>query len=154
MKVTRRIEETTLELLLHEGLIDKNGLEQARARARDLGETPPEAAINIGLVSEKDIARTLCRHLSLPYLNAAKYFVKREVFDVLPIETCETYHLIPLDIIGDILIVAISEALPQQALDEMESTTKLKIRLYVSTLSSVSQALRSLKEQAQPNKQA
>ena len=67
---------------------------------------------------------------------------------------CETYHLVPLDIIGDILIVAISEALPWRALEEIETISGMKLRLYVSTLSSVALATRSLKEQMQSNKQA
>ncbi len=153
MKVTRRIDETTLNLLLHEGLLEKSGVEEAEARARDLGESPPGAAVNLGLVSEKDVAKTLCRQLSLPYLDATRYFIKREVFEILPIRMCETYHLVPLDIIGDILIIAISEALPWRALEEIETTSGMKLRLYVSTLSSVALAIRSLKEQMQSNKQ-
>lgn len=152
MRVTRRVEETTMELLLHEGLLDKNGAKQATARAQDLGETPPEAAINLGLVSEKDVTGALCRHLSLPYLDATRYFVKREVFESLPLDLCETHHFVPMDKIGDLLIIAIAEVLPRRVIEKIETASGLKSRLYVSTLSSVTVAIRSLKEQLQLNK--
>lgn len=146
---TARKEETTLDLLVHEGLLDAASAAQVAARARDLGESLSEAAVGAGLVTEKDIAKTLCKHLSLPYLDVTRYFVKREVFEIMPAEFWGKNRVLPLDRIGEILIVGTCEVLPASVLEEIEVATNCKVRVYISTPVAVAQAMRTLKEQLQ-----
>jgi type IV pilus assembly protein PilB len=148
MKPVRK-EETILELLMHEGFLDANIVAQINARALSVGESPAEAAIAAGAVKEKDIAKTLCKHLSLPYLDATRYFVKREVLDVMPLEFWEKNHVMPLDKIGEILAIAISDVLPNNVKEEIETTANCKVAMYVTTHTALAQAMRAIKEQLQ-----
>jgi excinuclease UvrABC helicase subunit UvrB len=148
MKPARK-EETTLELLVHEKLLDASIAAQISSRAKDLGESTVEAAISSGAVKEKDIARTLCKHLSLPYLDAARYFVKREVFDLMPMEFWEKNRAMPLDRIGNILTIAIADILPDNVKEEIEVSTNCKAAMYVTTHGALAQALHAIKEQLQ-----
>jgi len=152
MKPARK-EETALELLMHEKLLDANTAAQISSRAGDLGESPVEAAISSGAVKEKDIAKTLCKHLSLPYLDAARYFVKREVFDLMPMEFWEKNRAMPLDKIGNILTIAIADILPGNVKEEIEASTNCAVAMYVTTHGALAQALHAIKEQLQAKPQ-
>jgi type IV pilus assembly protein PilB len=153
MKPARK-DETTLDLLAHEGLLDAKAVAQAQARARERGETPAEAAVADGMVAEKDVAKTLCKHLSLPYIDATRYFIKREIVEIMPLEFWEKNHVIPLDRIGRILIVAAADMLPRNVIEEVEAASNCDVRIYISTFTSLMQALRILKEQLQVRSQA
>jgi type IV pilus assembly protein PilB len=148
MKPTRK-EETTLELLMHEGIIDASSAGHIEARARDLGESLSEAAAGAGVVKEKDIAKTLCKHLSLPYIDATRYFVKREVCDIMPMEFWEKNRILPLDRIGDILTVAIADAVPYSVKEEIEGASGCRMAMYVTTPAALAQAIRAIREQLQ-----
>jgi hypothetical protein len=131
------------EILVHEGLVSEDQVAEALRCQATSGELLGELLVKLGYVSEQDIALTLANQFGLPYIDASRYYVSREIAEGFGIETLLAHRYVPLDRIGRILIVAVSGPIEEKVFEEVEKRTKCQIFLYVSTVSQVLQALKS-----------
>ncbi|MBI5368509.1 MAG: hypothetical protein HZA54_15850 [Planctomycetes bacterium] len=131
------------EMLLEEGLITEEHINEALKRQQESGEMLGESLVKLGYTSEMEIARVLATQYALPYINAANYYVPKEVVDLIPLETLTENQIVPLDKIGNSLILAVSGNLNEKVFEEIERMTACQIFLYVSAASQVMQAIRT-----------
>lgn len=130
------------EILVDKGLLSVDQVEKGLKRQMATGELLGEALVKLGVISENDIARTLAIQLGLPYLNAARYAIPREVVPLVPVDTCLEHRLIALDRMPSVLLVAMSGDVPADVLSEITERTGLAPRLCVSTSSQILEAIK------------
>lgn len=131
------------EMLLEEGLITEENIQDALKRQKESGELLGAALVKLGYTTEMEIARVLATQYALPYINAASYQIPKEVADLVPADTLLENQIVPLDRIGNSLIVAVSGHLNEKVFEEIERMTSCQIFLYVSSASQVQAALRT-----------
>lgn len=133
------------ELLINEGLITNEQLQEALKQQQKIGGLLGEVLIKLGYVTEPDIAAALSTQFGLPYINAVNYTVTKDVFDLLPREFLLQNELIPLDKIGNIVTIAVSGTLSEKVFEEIEKKTGCQIFVFVSTASQIKQAIHAQK---------
>lgn len=129
------------EILVEEGLLKDDQLQDALKRQKETGELIGEALVKLGYITEFNIALVLAKQFGLPYLNAALYSVPAEAIEVVPRGMLYEHHFIVLDKIGGTLIIAISRMLPIEIFEEIERKTGARLFVYVSTAAEVTEAL-------------
>ena len=129
------------ELLIEEGLLDKEKLDEALLQQKTSGERLGEVLVRLGRVTEKDIAKTVADQFALPYLGVSQYYLPKEITGILPVESLVEYHCVPIDRIGKVLLLAISGPVDLKVLEGMEQKSGLEISLFVSTTSEIETAL-------------
>jgi len=144
----RRITKKRLgEILLAEGIITSQQLEEALAEQRNSGRLLGEILVKKGLVSEKDIAETLCTQFSFPYISTNQYFVSQEVAGAVPIELMKKHIFVPLDKFNNLLTIAVAGSLTEEILDEIEKASGCQVQIFVSTLSEVKATIEKIEKQ-------
>ena len=129
------------ELLIEEGLLDKEKLEEALKQQKTSGERLGEVLVRLGRVTEKDIAKIVADQFALPYLGVSQYFLPKDIDKVLPVESLVENHCVPMDRIGKVLLLAISGPVDMKVLEELERKAGCEIALVVSTTSEIEGAL-------------
>jgi len=138
------------DVLLEEGLVREQHLAEALTRQKASGEALSAVLQKMGVVSEVELARALCKQFNLPYLDASRYSIPKEVIGIVPAEDMQEHHFAILDKIGKSLLIAISEMPPLEALEDIEKGTGLSLFLVVTTASQLQTALQKLS--AKPEK--
>src|SRR3989338_7350707 len=107
VRLTRMSNKKLGELLMEEGVLGKDKLEEALKQQRGSGEMRGEVLVRLGIVTERDIAKTVATQFALPYLAVSQYFIPKDVIKVLPLQTLVEHQGVPIDRIGKPLLLAI-----------------------------------------------
>ncbi|MCK4295069.1 MAG: type II secretion system protein GspE, partial [Candidatus Marinimicrobia bacterium] len=84
------------QILVEAGKISEDQLTEALRYKRDHNMYLGKAIINMGLLSEKEIAQTLSDQLELPYLDLLEYEVQPESIKLVDEKFAREHCLIPL----------------------------------------------------------
>ena len=140
--VARQTKRRLGEILTDEGLLTEDQIQDALKRQKATGELLGESLVKLGYVTENDIARTVSTQFGYPYLNAARYFIPRDIIALVPVETAVEHQIVPLDSIGKCLLVAVAGVVPEDVLVKLEQRTGLSCCIYVSTGSQILDAIK------------
>ncbi len=135
--ITKRIGE----VLLERGLIDKKTLDKALAQQKEHGGLMGQVLIQMGCVTEEDIALALTAQYGFPYLPLDNYEIDGSLTAIIPEALARQYCLIPIDRIGNALTLAMADPSNVQAIEEIELLTKCVIQTFVSTPSDITKAV-------------
>lgn len=147
-KVRRMTKKRLGELLVDEGLITDDQVQEALAEQKKTKELLGEVLVRKSYVTEQDIARTLATQFSLPFISARKYNVPKEVADLVPDEMLEKYQFVPIDQFADVLTIVVSGVVDTAALEEIEKLTGCTVKVCVGTATDVREVRERFKGEA------
>ena len=130
------------EILVEEGLIKEDQVQEALQKQKGAGGLLGEVLVRLNYVSEIDIARAIAKQFGLPYIDATKYNITKEAFSLIPIDMMVANQFVVLDKIGKALVLAVSGLLNGEIFDHLEKISGSKLFIYVSTVGSVVEALK------------
>ena len=132
------------EILIRSGMISEEQLQRALDFQRREGGLLGEILVKLGHVSELDIVQAITVQYGFPYLPLENYELKKEIGKVVPENVARQYCIVPLDIIGNVLTIAMSNPLNDKAIEDIEMITKKKVQVFISTITSIRDALNRL----------
>ena len=132
------------EILLNNRVISEEQLQRALDFQRNEGGLLGEILVKLGYVKEQDIVQALTIQYGFPYLPLDKYELKKDMAKLLPENVARQYSVVPLDVIGNILTVAMSNPLNEKAIEDIELITQKKVQVFISTVTLVHEALNKL----------
>lgn len=140
----KRIVEKLGEILVQGGVISEQQLQRALDFQRREGGLLGEILIKLGYVNEREIVQALTAQYGFPYLPLESYDFNKEVAAILPENVARQYSIVPVDIIGDLLTVVMSNPLNEKAIEDIEMITKKKVQVFISTVTSIHEAINRL----------
>ncbi len=132
------------EILIQRKRITVQQLEDALTRQNKENGFIGEILVKLGYVDERDIVVGLVLQCGLPYIAVNKYDIDAEILKLIPKEIAVKECLIPLDRIGDILSVVMTNPMTDAAKQRLEALTKCKIATFISTKTEIEQAISRL----------
>jgi len=120
------------QVLRAEGLITAEQLEEVTREAQASGERVADIVLARGIATEYDLAKALVRQLSLPFLSPKMYDVPKEALTVLPAQVLHQHKVMPLDLFGDVFVVATYCDLDASVITDMESDTGKRIACVIA----------------------
>jgi len=132
------------EILLRSDILSEEQLSLALDLQRHEGGLLGEILIKLGYVNERDIVQALTVQCGFPYLPLENYELNKEMKLLLPENVARQYCIVPLDVIGNILTIAMSNPLNEKAVEDIELITKKKVQIFISTVTAVHDALDNL----------
>lgn len=132
------------EILLQSDILSKEQLKMALDLQRREGGLLGEILIKLGYVNERDIVQALTVQCGFPYLPLEHYELNKEIKNLLPENVARQYCIVPLDVIGNILTIAMSNPLNEKAVEDIEMITKKKVQIFIGTVTAVHEALDNL----------
>jgi len=130
------------ELLVERGIINEAQLEKAIKLQKDKGGLIGQILVMLGFAKEEEIAQALTVQYGFPYLPLECYEMNSEAVKMIPENVCVQYNLIAVDKIGDTLTIAMSNPLNFQAVEDIETLTKCKVQVFVSTMTDVNNSIK------------
>lgn len=129
------------QVLRAEGLITAEQLEDVLRENQSSGERVADILLARGLATEFDLARSLVRQLSLPFLSPRNYDVPKEALAILPASVVHQHRIMPLDLFGDVLVVATYGDLDVQIMAELEADSGKRVACVIALKSDVEAVL-------------
>ena len=127
------------EILIELGIINNKQLKLALKLHKDSSEYIPSgtALIKLGFATEKDILRAINIQYNIPYLPLDNYDIDLEVIRIIPAELARRHLLVPIEKMGNILSVAMSDPLNIQVLKDIEDICQCEVRVFITSPSEV-----------------
>ena len=135
--ITKRIGD----ILLERGIVNRQELEQALAHQKEHGGLLGQVLVELGTVTEEEVALALTAQYGFPYLPLESYEIDDEIARLVPEQVARQYVLIPIDRIGNALSVTMADPSNVQAVEDIELLTSCAVQTFVSTPSDIRKAI-------------
>lgn len=112
------------ELLVSEGLLTRKQLEEALKSQVIFGGRLGTNLVEMGIVEEQDLLRTLSKQLEIPFVSSEQLMaVPPEVIKLIPKEMAEEYKIIPMSLEKKRLSAAMADPSDLSAIDAISFIT-------------------------------
>lgn len=129
------------EILVSDGIVGQDQVDEALAIQKRTHEPLGVILLDMGAVSESDIAKTICVQFQLPFISLGNYELDEKLALTLPAHFLHQNKLIPFDRVAGMALTAVSEVPDDAVLSEITRLTKSGIALYVSFTSDITRVL-------------
>jgi len=129
------------ELLLEQGLLNRDQLQRAQAEAAKSGMPLKRVVIQQGLVSELDLTAVVAGQSGVTSIDLSNYLIKPEVIQLVPEAMARKHTLIPVFKIGECLTIAIEDPLNMFAIDEVRLKAKGEVKTMVASEQGIRKAI-------------
>jgi type IV pilus assembly protein PilB len=126
------------ELLVRLGVIDDQQLDQALAYQRRIPGTALGQALEaLGHITEAQVAKLLCRHFQLPYVDLSIVTAPPDVVALVSPSVARDFGIIPVKVNGDLLIVATDNPRLGSSTAEISAAVGREVRVALAASSCV-----------------
>ena len=108
---------------------------------RDSGRRLGPILVDMALVTEKDYAAALSKELDIPLFDLEEAFIDPAVVALVPEHLCERFRMIPVMKVDGRIVVAMMDPTNVDAIQDLETLTKLSIRIVLATPTQIRDAL-------------
>ena len=129
------------EILIANGLIERDILDEALAYQKSHGGNVTQYLIAHGHLKEEDLAKCISLQFGYPYLPLRAYDVPMNIVRMVPVSIVKKYWLIPVDKIQNIITLVMADPFDEEALNEVEKATGCKVQPFVGILSDILKAI-------------
>ncbi len=136
------------EIMVDAGIISGDQLRRALDLQKQEGGLVGEILIRMGFLSEQQIVQALTTQYGFPYLPLENYEFNKEGAKVVPENVARQYSILPVDVMGTLLIVAMSNPLNERAIEDVEMITKKKVKIFISTVTEIHEGINRLYKEA------
>jgi type II secretion system protein E len=130
------------QLLIKEGKISEEVLEQALREQEKTGEHLGDILIRLGYITRKEILQALSLRLNLPYIELSKEDIDPKVIAKVPAKFVYHHKLIPLKEEKGVLTVAVGNPLNIHALDDLRLLLGCKVSAVISNQEDIMDAIK------------
>jgi hypothetical protein len=129
------------QLLVRAGLIDEHSLSRARSEAFSRQRKLAETVIDLGFADQRTLAEVIARESGLSLVSPIDMDAARRTAKRLPVNLARQHLVVPVELDGDTLVVAMIDPFEPGIVEVLESTTALTIRRVVGVRSEIEMAV-------------
>ncbi len=129
------------EMLVEAGRITADQLEKALGLQLKQNRKLGQILVEQGLVTPEDIATALSIQLNMPFIDLKLHMVQPNALRLIPEQTARKHTLIPLDIIGDSLLVVMADPGDIRAIEDVSAQAKMRIQPAVGIPAEIHEAI-------------
>jgi type IV pilus assembly protein PilB len=132
------------DILLKSREIDRGQLESALAEQQRTREPLGEVLLRLGYVSEERLRVALCRQLHIRFFNLDTVILDPTLRNLVSEKFATKHRTIPVSRVGNLLILAMDDPTQTRLVDDLASSTGLKVEVITSTSAQITRALERL----------
>ncbi|MEX0850172.1 MAG: ATPase, T2SS/T4P/T4SS family [Gaiellaceae bacterium] len=135
-------------LLVRDGLVSEDELEDALARQRDSGKRLGEVLVDQGTVTRTQVARVLAEQHELPFLELAEADLQAEAAMLLSEDLARRYSALPVSVLSDgTILVAVADPTNLLHSDELRLALDAPLRFGVAAPDAIDAAIAFIHQQ-------
>jgi len=122
------------ELLIQEGLLTLNQLEQAYAKQKRTGEKIGVILVNMGVISEQDLLKALAKQLNIQYVPPTRFsVVDPDLARIIPEYIARKHLALPLKRLTSSLMVVMADPFDLLAIDDIQRVVGMDVQPAISS---------------------
>src|SRR6187401_1741993 len=129
------------ELLLKEKRITPEQLQQALNAQRQNGGKLGNSLVSLGLVKDEEITALLSKQYGVPAIALDKFEIDPAVLRLVPSETAQKYHVLPLSRSGATLTIAMTDPTNVFAMDDIKFMTGYNVEPVVASETAIAESI-------------
>ena len=137
IKIDQSSEQNILNMLMEHSLVDFNQVKKITQISKESGKSRLEIAFDLNYADEEKVLKLLSTSYSLPIINLKDHSLSEEVKKIIPINYIQTNSLVPFQISGKNIKIAIADASKLSLLKNLKTITGLEPELYAASISDI-----------------
>ncbi len=139
---TENIKRKTLgEVLVEESLITAEQLQNAVELQRGRGGRLGDILLNQGLLKPEQMAAAISVQLNLPLIDLKRHMIQPDALKLVPEEIARENTLIPLDVIGNSLVVVMADPEDVSVIERIMTSSKMPVKAALGISSDIQRAI-------------
>jgi len=132
------------EIIVSEGLISRDQLDEALDLQRTSGEFLGTILLDLGYITEGDIVKTLSVQHQLPFLRPSLYELDRKLILKFKPDFLHLHKMLPVDQIGDLLLLVVTDIPCDEVLGQVQQTCQSNLAIYIGSIHEVDRLLKDM----------
>jgi type II secretory ATPase GspE/PulE/Tfp pilus assembly ATPase PilB-like protein len=137
----RSTRKSLSELLISEELLTQDQLSLALNFQKAEGGQLRDILINHKLIKPEDLAGILSLQYNLPYIDLQRHKIQPKALKLIPESIARKHTLIPLDILGNALLVVMADPEDMQTIQDLQARTSSKIEVAIGLPQDIQRAI-------------
>ena len=137
----KRGQKSLGEMLVEQSLITAEQLENALELQRRQGRKLSEILVNRGMVKAEELAVVLSIQLNVPLIDLKRHVVQPDALSLIPEDMARKHTLIPLDIVGDSLVVVMADPEDIYTVKDLKAQSGMEIEVALGIPSDIERAI-------------
>ena len=142
------------QILLDEGKVTLSDLESAIAIQKSEGKKMSQVLVEKEIVSEESMVDAISKEIGVEKIDLAEVKIDKKVLKLVSQNLCKKYNLIPFEIDGKKIKVALADPLNIFAIDDVRIVTGMKVETYIATKTQINKCIEVNYSKQQLNKAA
>jgi type IV pilus assembly protein PilB len=115
------------DLLVREGLITRDQLDQALVEQKNTGMRLGYCLVKLGFVQELEITKALARQYKMPAVDLSRFEVDPKIIKLVPTDVALKHMVLPLKREGRTLTVAVADPTNHAVVDDLKFITRYDV---------------------------
>lgn len=130
--VTGKTQRKSLgEMLVEQKFITGEQLGDVLKLQQEQGGRLGDILVNQGLITAEELAQVISLQLNYPLIDLKRHMVHPDALRLIPEDIARKHTLIPLDVIGDSLVVVMAEPEDIQTIEDLKAQSEMRIEVAV-----------------------
>ena len=147
IKLDTNSEQNILNMLLEGSSLSSDQMSKINATSPEIGKSKLETAIELNFTDEKKIQKVLSTSYSLDLISLDKKVIDPKIKKVIDIRYIQDNFLVPFEMSGGVLKIAIADASKLGLMKNLKTMTKMEPELYAATLTDVNDFIERMSRQ-------
>ena len=151
IKIDQSSEQNILNMLMEHSLVDFNQVKKITEISKESGKSRLEIAFDLNYADEAKVLKLLSVSYSLPIIDLKDHSLTEDVKKIIPINYIQTNSLVPFEISGKNIKIAIADASKLSLLKNLKTITGLEPELYAASISDIQSFIGKLQKPENSN---
>ena len=151
IKIDQSSEQNILNMLMEHSLVDFNQVKKITEISKESGKSRLEIAFDLNYADEAKVLKLLSTSYSLPIIDLKDHSLSEDIKKIIPINYIQTNSLVPFDISGKNIKIAIADASKLSLLKNLKTITGLEPELYAASISDIQSFIGKLQKSENSN---
>jgi type II secretory ATPase GspE/PulE/Tfp pilus assembly ATPase PilB-like protein len=129
------------EMLVEAGMITSEQLDKALELEHKGGHKLRDILVEEAFVTPEDIAMVISLRMNVPFIDLKFHSVQQNALKLVSEQTARKHTLIPLDVVGDSLIVVMADPGDLRALEDVNAQAKMRVQPAVGIRDEIREAI-------------
>ena len=145
-KLNEQSEQNILNMLMDHSVISDSQLSKINLTSGEIGKSKLETAFELNFTNENKIVNILSSTYSLDIVDLKQKKIDLKIKKILDFRFMEENSVVPFEIMGDKLKVAIPDGSKLSLMKTLKTMTQLEPELYAASISNINDFIQRIKD--------
>jgi type IV pilus assembly protein PilB len=131
------------EILVEQNLLTPEQVQDTLRMQHQTGLMFGETLVQNKLITEEKIVAVLVAQFGIPFIKPSNYKIPKELLEIFEPQMMRKFQFVPMDSIGNVLVIAIAGLLSEDVFKEIETQTGCSLQVYLTKMSEIDTVLKA-----------